>query len=89
MGATVEEYEEEELADNSYDERRLFRAEQRAGRKVKAAAAKSKRKKDFLKKDWRSRFQSITGICESTGGQPAMQLFPSAPPKSIPVVQGL
>ena len=27
---TVEEYEEDELADNSDDEKRLFRAEQRA-----------------------------------------------------------
>ena len=30
--ATVKEYEEDELADNSEDEKRLFRAEARAGR---------------------------------------------------------
>ena len=33
--ATVAEYEEDELADNSDDEKRLFRAEQRAGRKMR------------------------------------------------------
>ena len=85
----MEEYEEDELADNSDNEKRQFRAEQRAGRKVKAAAAKSKRKEDFLKKDWRPRFQSGTDISETTSGQQAMQLSSSAPPKSTPVVQGL
>ena len=33
--ATVEEYMEDELADNSDDEKRLFKAEQRAARKIK------------------------------------------------------
>ena len=33
--ATVSEYEEDELAGNSEDEKRLFRAEARAGRKLK------------------------------------------------------
>ena len=42
--ATVEEYEEDELVANSDDENRLFRAEIRAGRKCKAAAAKGKKK---------------------------------------------
>ena len=43
--ATVEEYQEDELADNSGDEKlRLFRAEQRAGRKITASAQKAKRK---------------------------------------------
>ena len=37
----MEEYEEDELAENSDDEKRLFRAEARAGRRLKAAAAKS------------------------------------------------
>ena len=45
---TVEEYLEDELADNSDDKRRMQKAEYtqcRAGRKVKAAAAKNSRKK--------------------------------------------
>lgn len=42
---TVEEYLEDELADNSDDEKRMQKAEYRAGRKVKAAAAKYSKKK--------------------------------------------
>ena len=38
--ATVLEYEEDELADNSEDEKRLFRAEARAGRKLKQKSLK-------------------------------------------------
>ena len=38
--ATVAEYEEDELADNSDDEKRLFRAEVRAGRKLKQKSAR-------------------------------------------------
>ena len=41
---TVEEYQEDELAENSGDEKRLFRAEQRAGRKITASAQKAKGK---------------------------------------------
>ena len=44
--ATVEEYEEDELAANSDDEKRLYRAEMRAGRKFMAAAAKGKKKRE-------------------------------------------
>ena len=43
--ATVTEYEEDELADNSDDEKRLFRAEQRAGRKLKQKSVRDTRKK--------------------------------------------
>ena len=39
--ATVEEYMEDELADNSDDEKRIQKAEVRAGRKLKTTAAKS------------------------------------------------
>ena len=42
--ATVEEYVTDELADNSDDEKRLFKAEARAGRKLKVSS-KSKAKK--------------------------------------------
>ena len=38
--ATVEEYMEDELADNSDDEKRIQKAEVRAGRKLKTTAAK-------------------------------------------------
>lgn len=43
--ATVAEYEEDELADNSDDEKRLFRAEVRAGRKLKQKSAKDTRRR--------------------------------------------
>ena len=38
----------------------LYRAEMRAGRKLKAAAAKNRKKKEFLKKEWRSKPQLQT-----------------------------
>ena len=41
--STVEEYVEDELAEDSDDEKRLFRAESRAGRKMKAKANKAKK----------------------------------------------
>ena len=43
MWATVEEYVADELADNSDDEKRLFKAEARAGRRVKTAKSKVKK----------------------------------------------
>lgn len=41
--ATIEEYIEDELADNSDDEKRLSRADARAGKKLKEAALKGGR----------------------------------------------
>ena len=53
--ATVAEYEEDELADNSDDEKRLFRAEVRAGRKIKQKSVKDAKKKGGpAKKPYRS-----------------------------------
>lgn len=43
--ATVAEYEEDELADNSDEEKRVFRVEVRAGRKLKQKGAKEASKK--------------------------------------------
>ena len=45
--ATVSEYEEDELADGSDDEKRLYRAELRAGKKVKAGKATKRKKEQF------------------------------------------
>ena len=41
--ATVEEYVEDELADNSDDEKRLSRADARAGKKLKSSAQRGSR----------------------------------------------
>ena len=43
--ATVDEYVADELADDSDDEKRLFKAEARAGRKLQASKAKGKKAK--------------------------------------------
>ena len=48
--ATVEEYEDDELADNSDDEKKLFKAEAQAGRKLRQKLAKGKGKKGYFKK---------------------------------------
>ena len=47
--ATVEEYEEDELAEDSDDENKLFKVEARAGRKLRQKLAKGKGKKAFRK----------------------------------------
>ena len=77
------EYEEDELADNSYDEKRLLRAEQRAGRKAIAAAVKCKRKKDFIKKDWSFNL-SLSQVSQLVVSRPC-----SCHLQLLPVVQGL
>ena len=56
---TVEKYLEDELADNSDDEKRMQKVEFQAGKKLKAAAAKTAKKEGWLlaEKTW-------AGLCE-------------------------
>lgn len=62
----VEEYEDDELADDSDDEKHLFKTEARAGRKLKAKVANRNNKVKFTKKpDWAPRLQ-IPGVFNST-----------------------
>ena len=89
--ATIEEYKEDELADNSDNEKWLYRAELRAGRKVKAVAAKNRKKKDGLKKEWRPR--SVGPLDSQSPSSSHVQQSSSstsiAATRTIPTVQGL
>ena len=89
--ATVDEDEEDELAENSDDEKRLYRAEMRAGRKLKAAAAKNRKRKEFLKKEWRSSKPQLQTDSPTTSGAGLVssQRSSSSSSGSIPVVHGL
>ena len=71
---TVAEYEEDELADGSDDEKRLYKAELRAGRKMKAA--KQKRKPSQPKKDpvWRPRWQPSSMVGGGVSVQPSSSM---------------
>ena len=64
----VEEYLEDELADNSDDDKRMQKAEYRAGRRVKAAAAKNSKKKagSIMQK----RPEQVSGLAKSYYAQP-------------------
>ena len=53
----MEEYVTDKLTDDSDDEKRLFRAENRAGRKLKASKAKVKRTKGKFPYSDRSSFR--------------------------------
>ena len=64
--ATVQEYEEDELADNSDDEKRLFRAETRAGRKLKQKNFKNAKKRSVSRKPVRASWWGPA----LTGGEP-------------------
>ena len=83
--ATVDEDEEDELAENSDDEKRLYRAEMRAGRKLKAAAAKNRKRKEFLKKPQLQTDSPTT----SGAGLVSSQWSSSSSSGSVPVVHGL
>ena len=68
--ATVDEYVEDELADNSDDEKRLSRADARASKKLKAAAQRSG--KGFRKPGPRKPFTSSL-----YGPRPSASYYPS------------
>lgn len=69
---TVAEYEEDELADGSDDEKRLYKAELRASKKAKAVKAK-KNKVQFPKREWayKPRWQPQTSSSPTALSQPS------------------
>lgn len=73
--ATVSEYEEDELADGSDDEKRLFRAEMRAGKKAKAGKAAKRKREQFPRREswaWKPRWQpQISGVSNAVAPQPS------------------
>ncbi len=86
--ATVEEYIDDELADNSDDEKRLYKAELRAGRKRKVAeAAKGKQRKGVSARPGPSRYPGKT---VGNAAQLPLQTFPMAvqPGQRMPFVMG-
>ena len=81
--ATVEEYLEDELAENSDDEKRMQKAEFRAGRKLKAAAAKTARKKSGVVQKRPVQASGAMGRFASQSGSPAAHYALSG---TVPVV---
>ena len=73
--ATVSEYEEDELADGSDDEKRLYRAELRAGKKAKAGKAAKRKKEQFPRREswaWKPRWQpQSSGVPAGAVSQPS------------------
>ena len=69
--ATVEEYVADELADNSDDEKRLYKAEARAGRKVNKSKIK---KKSIIRRNlpWSQQTQSQTQSKPNSGSVPSL-----------------
>lgn len=59
--ATVDEYLEDELADNSDDEKRIQKTEFRAGKKLKAVAAKNARRKPGVVQKRPGQVSGLTG----------------------------
>ena len=73
--ATVSEYEEDELAEGSDDEKRLYRAELRAGKKSKAGKAAKRKKEQFTRREswaWKPRWQpQSSGVSAAVVSQPS------------------
>lgn len=73
--ATVSEYEEDELAEGSDDEKRLYRAEMRAGKKAKAGKAAKRKREQFPRREswaWKPRWQpQSSGASNAVAPQPS------------------